>query len=262
MTKQLEKSDAIRLRVPEGMGGLAKGLAILEAFAANEGRMTIAEAAEVSGATRASARRCLLTLTELGYLEFDGKFYRPQPRLLLLSTSYSMSRPLPQLAQPVLAMARNELNESVSLAVLDGEYVQFVARAEVERLVSTRISLGTRAAAYALAVGRVLIGSWSDEKLRSYLRQTKLVPNTRKSMVRKGPLFDEIRKAQELGYATMDEELEIGLRSIAVPVTDSRGQIVAAMGASTSSARVTTQQMIKEFFPVLREHAAKLGRGL
>lgn len=262
MTKKIEKADAPQSRVPEGMGGLAKGLAILEALASKEGRLTIAEAAEVSGATRASARRCLLTLTELGYLEFDGKFYRPQPRLLLLSTSYSMSRPLPQLAQPILAMARNKLNESISLAVLDGDYVQFVARAEVERLVSTRVSLGTRGAAYALAVGRVLIGSWSDEKLRAYLRQTRLVANTKKSLVRQGQLFDEIRKAQERGYATLDEELEIGLRSIAVPVTDSHGQIIAAMGASASSVRVTTQQMVKEFFPVLREHAAKLGRGL
>ena len=257
-----DESEVVRTRVPEGMGGLAKGLAILEAFASNEGRLTIAQAAHVSGATRASARRCLLTLTELGYLEFDGKFYRPQPRLLLLSTSYSMSRPLPQLAQPYLALARNKLNESVSLAVLDGDYVQFVARAEVERLVSTRVSLGTRAPAYALAVGRVLIGSWSDEKLRSYLRESKLVANTRNSLIRKGQLFDVIRHAQERGYATLDEELEIGLRSIAVPVMDSRGQIVGAIGASASSLRITTSQMIKEFFPVLREHAAKLGRGL
>lgn len=262
MTKKSAEPDATRSRVPEGMGGLAKGLAILEALASNEGRLTIAEAAQVSGATRASARRCLLTLTELGYLEFDGKFYRPQPRLLLLSTSYSMSRPLPQLAQPMLALARNTLNESVSLAVLDGDYVQFVARAEVARLVSTRVSLGTRAPAHVLAVGRVLIGSWSDDKLRTYLRQTELVASTKKSLVHEGRLFDAIRKAQELGYAMMDEELENGLRAIAVPVTDSRGQVIAAIGASASSLRVTTAQMIKEFFPVLREHAAKLGRGL
>jgi IclR family pca regulon transcriptional regulator len=262
MTKQVEKPEAVRSRVPEGMGGLAKGLAILEALASKEGRLTIAEAAQVAGTTRASARRCLLTLTELGYLEFDGKFYRPQPRLMLLSTSYSMSRPLPQLAQPILALARNKLNESVSLAVLDGHFVQFVARAEVVRLVSTRVSLGTRAPAHALAVGRVLIGAWSDEKLRAYLAQTQLIANTKRSLVNKTRLFDAVRKARALGYATLDEELEIGLRAIAVPVTDSRGQIIAAMGASTPSARVTTAQMIKEFFPVLREHAAKLGRGL
>jgi IclR family transcriptional regulator, pca regulon regulatory protein len=249
-------------RVPEGMAGLAKGLAILEALAAHDGRLTIAEAAQATGATRASARRCLLTMTELGYLEFDGKFYRPQPRLILLSTSYSMSRPLPQLAQPLLALVRNRLNETVSLAVLDDDYVLFVARADAERLVSTRVSLGTRIPAYATAVGRLLIGAWSDEKLRGYLRQAKLVPNTAKSLVRKGQLFDAVREAEKLGYAIMDEELEIGLRAIAVPVKDSRDQIVAAMSVSASSSRVTVQHMIEAFVPVLRECAAKLGRGL
>lgn len=262
MAKKTKETEAVRTRVPEGMGGLSKGLAILEAFASTDGRMTIADAAQAAGATRASARRCLLTLTELGYLEFDGKFYRPQPRLLLLSTSYSMSRPLPQIAQPILALARNQLNESISLAVLDGDSVLFVARAEVERLVSTRISLGTRMPAYSLAVGRVLIGVWSDEKLRTYLRESKLVGFTKKSMIRKGQLFDAVRQAQELGYATTEEELDYGMCSIGVPVIDSRGHIVGSMGASASTSRVTMQQMVKEFFPVMREHAAKLGRGL
>lgn len=262
MTKKTKESEGVRARMPEGMGGLSKGLAILETFASHDGRLTIADAAQASGATRASARRCLLTLTELGYLEFDGKFYRPQPRLLLLSTSYSMSRPLPQIAQPILAQARNQLNESISLAVLDRDSVLFVARAEAERLVSTRISLGTRMPAYSLAVGRVLIGPWSDERLRAYLRDTKFVALTKKSLVRKGQLFDAVRKAQELGYATTDEELDYGMRSIAVPVTNSRGQIVGSIGGSASTSRATIQQMIKEFFPVMREYAAKLGRGL
>jgi IclR family pca regulon transcriptional regulator len=261
-TTRTDKTEAARARVPEGMGGLSKGLAILEAFASTDGRMTIADAAKAAGATRASARRCLLTLTELGYLEFDGKFYRPQPRLLLLSTSYSMSRPLPQIAQPILAQARNELGESISLAVLDGDTVLFVARAEAARLVSTRISLGTRMPAYSLAVGRVLIGPWSDDKLRAYLRDTKLEPLTKHSIVRKNQLFEAVRRAQEQGYATTDEELDYGMRSVAVPVVDSRGQIVGSMGASASTARISMAQMIKEFVPVMREHAAKLGRGL
>jgi IclR family pca regulon transcriptional regulator len=201
-------------------------------------------------------------MTELGYLEFDGKFYRPQPRLHLLSSSYSMSRPLPQLAQPLLALARNRLNESVSLAVLDDNYVLFIARADAVRIVSTRVSLGTRIPAYATAVGRVLLGSWSDEKLHAYLHDINPVANTRKSLVRKRQFFDAVRKAQELGYAILDEELEIGLRAIAVPVKDSRDQIVASMSVSSSSSRVTVQDMIKEFVPILQEYATKLGRGL
>ncbi|MGE5145272.1 MAG: IclR family transcriptional regulator C-terminal domain-containing protein [Candidatus Eiseniibacteriota bacterium] len=262
MTRKSESFESAPARVPEGMAGLAKGLAILEALASHDGRLTIAEAAHATGATRASARRCLLTMTELGYLEFDGKFYRPQPRLHLLSSSYSMSRPLPLLAQPLLAQARTTLNESVSLAVLDDNYVLFIARADAERLVSMRVSLGTRIPAYATAVGRVLLGSWREEKLQAYLREIKPVANTRKSLIGKKQFLDAVRKARELGYAILDEELEIGLRAIAVPVTDSRGQIVASMSVSASSSRVTVQDMIKEFLPVLQEYAAKLGRGL
>src|SRR3984957_2176989 len=131
-------------RLPEGMGGLAKGLAIIEAFSPRRNRLTVSEAAEASHTSRASARRCLLTLTELGYLEFDGKYFRPQPRLLALSAAYSGTRSLPQIAQPFLQAARDELQESISLAVLDRDAALFVARPEAERLVTTGLSIGTR----------------------------------------------------------------------------------------------------------------------
>src|SRR6201986_842368 len=114
-------------RLPEGMGGLAKGLAIIEAFSPHRTRLTVTEAAQSSGTSRASARRCLLTLTELGYLEFDGKYFRPQPRLVVLGAGYSGGRPLPQIAQQFLEAARKQLHESISLAVLDRESALFVA---------------------------------------------------------------------------------------------------------------------------------------
>jgi IclR family pca regulon transcriptional regulator len=249
-------------RLPEGMGGLAKGLAILEGFVPNGGRLTVSEAAKATGATRASARRCLLTLTELGYVEFDGKFFRPQPRLIRLSSAYLESRSLPQVAQPILAAARDRLSESISLAILDGESAFFIARAEAERLVTTGISIGTRVAAHISATGRVLISDWDDTQLRSYLDRTKLTPRTRHSLTRKTDILNVVRKAKSQGYAVTDEELEIGLRSIAVPVRNSRGGLVGAMSASASSARVSVQQMIRDFLPVLQEQAARLGRAL
>jgi IclR family pca regulon transcriptional regulator len=138
-------------RLPEGMGGLAKGLAIIEAFSPRRTRLTVTEAAQSSGTSRASARRCLLTLTELGYLEFDGKYFRPQPRLLALSAGYSGTRALPQIAQSFLKAARDQIRESISLAVLDGESALFVARSEAERLVTTGISVGTRIDLYCSA---------------------------------------------------------------------------------------------------------------
>jgi IclR family pca regulon transcriptional regulator len=249
-------------RLPEGMGGLAKGLAIIETFSPHRTRLTISDAAEASGTSRASARRCLLTLTELGYLEFDGKYFRPQPRLLALSAVYSGTRSLPQIAQPFLTAARDELHESISLAVLDRDAALFVARAEAERLVTTGISIGTRIDLHCSATGRVLLSAWEDERVSAYLDRAKMEARTRYSLVRKAALREAVRSARRLGFATTDQELEIGLRSIAVPVVDSRGTLVGAMSGSASSARVSLPQMIKGFVPVLRANADALGRVL
>jgi IclR family pca regulon transcriptional regulator len=247
-------------RLPEGMGGLAKGLLIIEAFSPRRTRMTISEAAKSSGTSRASARRCLLTLAELGYLEFDGKYFRPQPRLLALSAGYSGARSLPELAHPFLRAARDDLQESVSLAMLDRDVALFVARSEAERLVTTGISLGTRIDLYCSATGRVLLSGWDDERLMTYLDRIKPEARTKYALVRKAALGEAVRNVRKLGYSTTDQELEIGLRSIAVPVRDSRGTIVAAMSASASSARVSIPQMVKGFLPVLERNAASLGR--
>ena len=249
-------------RLPEGMGGLAKGLAIIEAFSPRRARMTVSEAAQASATSRASARRCLLTLTELGYLEFDGKFFLPQPRLLALSGAYSGTRSLPQIAQAFLTAARDRLHESISLAVLDRDAALFVARAEAERLVTTGISVGTRIDLYCSATGRVLLSGWDDKRLDAYLDRIRIDARTKYSMVKKSALRDAVRKAVAARYATTDQELEIGLRSIAVPVIDSRGSIVGAMSASASSARISMQMMIKTFLPVLRANADGLGRAL
>ena len=249
-------------RLPEGMQGLAKGMAILEAFSPRRTRLTVSEAAEAAATSRASARRCLLTLTELGYLEFDGKYFRPQPRLLALSAVYSGTRSLPQIAEPFLQAARDALQESISLAVPDGDTALFVARVEAERLVSTGISVGTRVDLYCTATGRVLLSAWDDDRLAAYLDRVKIQARTKWALVKKTALRDAVQTARTLGYATTDQELEIGLRSIAVPVIDSRGAMVGAMSASASSARVSMQQVIKGFLPSLRANADALGRAL
>jgi IclR family transcriptional regulator, pca regulon regulatory protein len=261
MNSQQGVKESGRVRVPEGMAGLAKGLAILEAFADNKGkRLTVADAARASGATRASARRCLLTLCKLGYLEHDGKFFRPQPRILSLSLAYSEGRTLPQVAQPILAAARDALAESVSLAILNGDSSLFVARAEAERLVSSGVSIGARLPLYCSATGRILLGNWDERNITTYLERTTLVARTRRTLVKKAAILDAVRTATTLGFAISDEELELGLRSIAVPVFDSRRALIGAMSASASSARVSVTQMTRNFVPVLQQNAEKLGR--
>src|ERR1700742_1213554 len=179
-------------RVPEGMGGLAKGLAIIEAFSPQRTRMTVSDAAQSSGTSRASARRCLLTLTELGYLEFDGKFFRPQPRLMALSAAYSGTRSLPQIAQPFLTAARDQLGESISFAVLDRDAALFVARAGAERFGTTGISVGTRIDLYCSATGRVLLSGWDDRRLAAYFDDIRIEPRTRYALVKKAALRDAV----------------------------------------------------------------------
>jgi IclR family pca regulon transcriptional regulator len=249
-------------RLPEGMAGLAKGLAIIESFTPRRTRLTVTEAAQSSGTSRASARRCLLTLTELGYLEFDGKYFRTQPRLLVLSAGYSGTRSLPQIASPFLEAARNRLHESISLAVLDRESALFVARSEAERLVTTGITVGTRIDLYCSATGMVLLAAWPDDRVAEYLDRVEIAARTKYSIVKRAALRDAVRRARSIGYAYTDQELELGLRSIAVPVLDIRGTVVAAMSASASSARITLPQMVKGFVPVLRKNADALGRTL
>ncbi|MCK9913448.1 helix-turn-helix domain-containing protein [Microbacteriaceae bacterium K1510] len=259
---EIDASDGPRPRAPEGMAGLAKGLAIIEAFGGRVTSLTVADAARASGTTRAAARRCLLTLTGLGYLEFDGKLFRPRPRMLRLGAGYLNAVPLPQVAQPILTAARDELEESVSLAVLDGDDILFIARAEARWIVSTGVRLGGRLAAYCSAVGRVLLTGWSDDKIRDYLAGVTPVARTAKTLLDREDILKVIQRARVEGVAFSDEELELGLRAMAVPVRDSAGQIVGGISLSAASARITAEEMKAQYLPALQRYAETLSRAL
>jgi IclR family transcriptional regulator, pca regulon regulatory protein len=254
--------DSAAGRAPEGMAGLAKGLAVIEAFGRASSQLTVADAARLTDVTRAAARRCLLTLTDLGYLTHDGKHFRPTPRMLRLGGAYLDTAPLPALAQPHLVAARDALAESVSLAVWeDGESI-FVARAEAERIVSTGVRVGAKLPAHCSATGRVLLAALSDDEVESYLARGGRERRTARTVVAAEDLRRVIEAARAAGFATSDEELELGMCAVAVPVRDTRGRTVAAMSVSASSARVTAQDMRHDFVPVLAEQAAQLGRML
>lgn len=246
----------------ETMAGLAKGLAIIEAFDPSRPRLTLAEAARLTGLTRAAARRCLLTLVELGYLSHDGKFFRPAPRLVNLGFAYLGADPLPQIAQPILAGIRDKVQESVSLAVLEGDDVLFVARSVVSRIVSTGVSLGARMPAHTLATGRVLLAAMPPASLDAYLARARFERRTPKTLVDRRSVLAAIERTRAQGYCLNDEELEIGFRSMAVPVRNGSNGTVAAMSISTLSARRTLRAMIDEFLPLLRQGAETLGRAL
>ncbi len=243
------------------MAGLAKGLAVLEAFEGREA-LTIAEAAQATGVTRAAARRCLLTLADLGYLSDDGKFFRPTPRTLRLGAIYLEATPLPRLAQPYLAAARDALEESVSLAVLQDGWSMFLARAEAERIVSTGVRVGARLPAWCSATGRVLLAGLPEGELAAYIAGLRPERRTSQTAVDPGVLRGLIDDARREDLAFSDEELELGMRALAVPVRDSQGRVQAAVSASAFAARVTLEDMLQRFCPVLRRAAEEIGRRL
>ncbi|GAA5165266.1 IclR family transcriptional regulator C-terminal domain-containing protein [Pseudonocardia eucalypti] len=243
------------------MAGLAKGLAVIEAFG-QVSRLTVAEAAQRTDITRAAARRCLLTLTDLGYLTHDGKNFRPTPRMLRLGGAYLDTASLPTLARPHLTAARDALTESVSLAVWEDGGSVFVARAEAKRIVSTGVRIGARLPGHCSATGRVLLAGMSDEEVAAYLAAGGRERRTTHTVVAPDELTAIVRAARADGYATSDEELELGLRAVAVPVRDARGVTVAAMSVSASSARVTAAEMHRAFVPVLAAEASLLSRKL
>ena len=249
-------------RAPEGMAGLAKGLAIIELFGRSASQLSVASAAEGIGVARATARRCLLTLVELGYVEHDGRYFHPTPRMLRLGGTYLDTASLPALARPHLVAARDVLGESVSLAVREHEWSTFVARAEADRIVSTGVRVGARLPVHCSATGRVLLAALPDGEAADLLRAETAQRRTPHTVVDPDELLGMLPRIREERLALSDEELELGMRAMAVPVVDCGGRTAAAMSVSVFSARVSAERMRREFAPVLQREADLLGRKL
>lgn len=243
----------------EYVAGLEKGLSIIEAFGIQNRAMTLSEAAEITGHTRASARRSLLTLQGLGYVDWDGKYFRLAPRVLRLGHAYVTSNPLSRIAQPILEALSERTQESSSLAVLDGTDIVFVARAAARQSLSSGLSLGSRLPAYCAATGRVLLAALPKKEAESILkrgRRYQLTPNTRTVMADLLDLLNEVRRQ---GYAVCNEELELGVRSIAVPIRDAAGQTMASMSIVASTARYSLDRIIDTLLPQLESVRRTLG---
>jgi IclR family transcriptional regulator, pca regulon regulatory protein len=239
------------------MGGLAKGLAIIEALSAH-GTQSAADAARAAGSTRAAARRCLLTLVDLGYVERIGREFRPLPKLRNLGQRSSLRERLIEQSGPLLAWARDQLNESISLAVLDGGSVLFIARAEAEHIISTGVRVGARLPFHCSATGRVLLSQLTGKDLSAAIGKKSFAQRTAKTLTRPSQIMDEVNAARDAGFAISDEELELGMRALAVPVRDPDGTIVAGLSVSAYSARVSRKDLLERFLLVLRECASQL----
>lgn len=247
---------------PDFMTSLARGLHVIRAFAGVDRRLTIADVSRATGLTRAVVRRCLYTLRELGYAATDGRAYFLQPRILNLGYAYLSTAPVPIAAQPVLEEISELLGEASSVAVLDDGAVVYVARAATKRIMSVTLGVGSRLPAYCTALGRVLLAHLTEEQLAAELAKVEFVAHTKYTVTSRKKLEELLVGVRTDGYALNDQELEIGLRSIAVPVRNVVGTVVAAMNVSTQASRVSRRELVERSLPVLLGAAERLGSQL
>ncbi len=244
------------------VGGLENGLAVIEAFSEGRPRMSITEIAQVTGLTRAAARRYLLTLVHLGHAEHDGKFFSLTPKVLRLGYAYLSSMTLPARVQPFLERISETLSESSSAAVLDDLDVVYVARSATRRIMSIGLGVGSRLPAYCTSLGRVLLAHQEPEWLDRYFARVELRPLTPRTLTDEEEIRDILFKIRELGYCLVDEELELGLRSLAVPVVNAQGRLACAINVGVQANRVSLRDMLERVQPVLATASDELRRVL
>lgn len=236
---------------------LARGLAVIRAFGAERPRLSLSEVARLTGLTRATARRFLLTLESEGYVRSDGREFTLTPRVLELGYSYLSAQSLPEVAQPHLEALSREVGESASASVLDGRDIVYVARVPTRRIMSVGITIGTRFPAFATAMGRVLLASVPDAVLDTYFEGYELERFTPRTVVDERELRAEIARVRQQGWSVVDGELENGLRALAAPVRRG-GLVVAAINVAMTSGDDDAARLL----PALQDAAAAITRDL
>ncbi|MCW5720601.1 MAG: helix-turn-helix domain-containing protein [Devosia sp.] len=240
------------------MGGLAKGLLAIETFTAERPRQSIAEVSAASGLDRATARRCLLTLAHLGYADYDGKYFTLTPRVLRLGTACLATMPLPQLVQPLLDELSDRLGESTSVSILDGADIVYVARAAQRKVMSIALMPGSRLPAFCTSMGRVMLAALPAEAARAVLQSGPLLARTAHTKTDIAALLAELVRVRENGFALIDQEVELGLRSIAVPLFNARGSVVAALNLGIAAGQVGFDELAPKFLAPLRGVQAEI----
>lgn len=235
------------MRETDVMGGFAKGLKVIEAFGEAAPRQTIADISKETGLDRATARRCLLTLADLGYAHYDGKYFELTPRILRLGHSYLSATPLPRLIQPYLDGLSEQVGQSASASVLDGQEIVYVARASQKRVMSINLMAGSRLPAYCASMGRVLLASSSPSEALHILEESARVNLTDNTLTGVSALVAELERVRSQGYAINNQELELGLCSIAVPLMDRKGRVVAAINIGAPAAVVPASELADRF---------------
>ena len=241
---------------------LERGLAVMCLFSREHPSLTLSEAAELAGLTRATARRILLTLEHLGYVKSNGRRFAPTAKLLSIGYAYLSSLDLWEVAEPYMEELAERAGESCSASILDGPEIVYVARVPSKRVMAIALSVGSRLPAHATSMGRVLMAHLPSEELAVYFRTSRRERLTARTVVDEAELRELLDRIRCRGWALVDQELEMGVRSIAAPIRDLRGNVLAAMNVSTHAGRVTVEEMEGEFLPHLLRAAKLVGERL
>jgi len=249
---------------PNFMTSLARGLAVVDAFHERKRALTIAQISHRTGIPRAAVRRCLYTLIKLGYVSSDGRAYALLPKMLTLGHAYLSSTPLAVAAQPFLDRLSEQLREACSLASLEGgsEVLYLACTATAQRFLSVEIRVGTRLPAYCTSLGQVLLAALDEASLEEYLASATLAARTSRTLCEPQALRERLAEVRAQGWCFIDQELEAGLRSIAVPVCDAEGRVLAAMSVSGHTARVSRSELEGRYLPALQAASRELSAQL
>jgi len=243
---------------PNFMTSLARGLSVIRAFSDREPKLSIAEVARLTGLSRAAARRCLHTLESLGYAGSDGRSFFLRPKVLTLGHAYLSGRSLAATIQPFLERVSEAVHESSSAAVLDEGEIVYIARAATKRIMSVGLSIGSRLPAYCTSLGRVLLAQLPPAELDRYFAGLRAEALTERTVTEPAALRRIVEQTRQRDFALVDQELEIGLRSVSIPLRNVAGQVVAAMNVSTQAQRVTRREIEGRVLPAMRAAAEDL----
>ncbi|MDE1156963.1 MAG: IclR family transcriptional regulator [Neorhizobium sp.] len=246
------------MRETDFVSGFARGLKVIEAFEEAQPKMSIADIARSTGLDRATARRCLLTLSELGYADYDGKFFSLTPKILRLGHAYLSATPLTRIVQPFLDQLSEAVGQSASVSVLDGTEIVYVARASQKRVMSINLMPGSRLPAYCASMGRVLLAALSEAEARDVIHRSTLKTFTDRTLTEPDALMAEFSRIRAQGYAVIDQELELGLCSIAVPLVNGRGRVVAALNIGAPAAGGPAETLPERYLAPLQQVALSL----
>ena len=258
----MSSEPATTERDADHVQSLARGLTVLRAFDADHRALTLSDVSRLTGLTRATSRRLLLTFEQLGYMRCDGRRFELTPRVLDLGYAYVSSLHLSDLALPFMGELSDRVQESVSVSVLDGHEIVYVARVPARRIMTMALALGSRLPALITSMGRVLVANLDDDEREHVLNSSHLTPRTHNTVtdpVRLRALLGDVRKQ---GYAIVDQELEDGVRSVAAPLRDRNGRAIAALNVGANAGRVSLKELRRDILPLLLDSSCRISEQL